>query len=95
MLVVAQRMLPFLRYIPLVASYDTRGKVRGGGNFGITDSPLCKACMEADETPIHVMLRCRGIAEQRAYFGSPASLPEALGDLSGLLSFWSELGWLE
>ncbi|CAH2211220.1 jg23166, partial [Pararge aegeria aegeria] len=42
------------------------------------------------------MLRCRGVAEQRAiYLGSLASLPEALGDLDGLLSFWSELGWLE
>ncbi|CAH2267066.1 jg8330 [Pararge aegeria aegeria] len=62
----------------------------------ITDSPLCRACMEADETPVHVLLKCRGVEEQRAaYLGSPASLPEALGDLGGLLSFWSELGWLE
>ncbi|CAH2238184.1 jg13018 [Pararge aegeria aegeria] len=52
--------------------------------------------MEADETPTHVLLQSRGVAEQRAaYLGSPASLPEALGDLGGLLSFWSELGWLE
>ncbi|CAH2237224.1 jg11195 [Pararge aegeria aegeria] len=63
---------------------------------GITDSPLCRACMEADVTLTHVLLRCRGVAEQRAaYLGSPASLPEALGDLGGLLSFWSERGWLE
>ncbi|CAH2245066.1 jg15904 [Pararge aegeria aegeria] len=62
----------------------------------ITDSPLCRACMEADETPTHVLLQCRGVAEHRAaYLGSPALLPEALGDLGGLLSFWSELGWLE
>ncbi|CAH2244745.1 jg24427 [Pararge aegeria aegeria] len=47
----------------------------------ITDSPLCRACMEADETPTHVLLRCRGVAEQRAaYLGSPTSLPEELGD---------------
>ncbi|CAH2240525.1 jg6440 [Pararge aegeria aegeria] len=59
-------------------------------SLGITDSPLCRACMEADETPTYVLLRCRGVAEQRAaYIGSPASLPEALGDLGGLLSFWS------
>ncbi|CAH2234154.1 jg9036 [Pararge aegeria aegeria] len=64
--------------------------------LGITDSPLCRACMEADEPPTHVLLRCRGVAEQHAaYLGSPASLPEALGDLGGLLNFWSELGWLE
>ncbi|CAH2239744.1 jg12163 [Pararge aegeria aegeria] len=62
----------------------------------ITDSPLCRACMEADETPTHVLPQYRGVAEQCAtYLGSPASLPEALGDLGGLLSFWSELGWLE
>ncbi|CAH2243554.1 jg1601 [Pararge aegeria aegeria] len=74
------------------------GKSTEGGvnNTGITDSPLCRACMEADETPTHVLLRCRGVAEQRAaYLGSPASLPEALGYLGGLLNFWSELGWLE
>ncbi|CAH2239751.1 jg12170 [Pararge aegeria aegeria] len=63
---------------------------------GITDSPLCRACMEAEETPIHVMLQCNGVAEQRAaHLGSSATLHEALGDLGGLLSFWSELGWLE
>ncbi|CAH2243227.1 jg14525 [Pararge aegeria aegeria] len=55
-------------------------------------SPQCRACMEADETPTHVLLRCREVAEQRAaYLGSPASLT----DLDGLLSFWSELSWLE
>ncbi|CAH2266785.1 jg14953 [Pararge aegeria aegeria] len=64
--------------------------------ISITDSPLCRACMEADETPTHVLLRCTGVAEQcAAYLGAPASLPEALGDLGGLIRFWSELGWLE
>ncbi|CAH2269371.1 jg14076 [Pararge aegeria aegeria] len=63
---------------------------------GITDSPLCRACMETEETPIHVMLQCNGVAEQRAaHLGSSATLHEALGDLGGLLSFWGELGWLE
>ncbi|CAH2216750.1 jg17702, partial [Pararge aegeria aegeria] len=43
-----------------------------------------------------VILPCNGVAEQRtAYLGSPASQPQALGHLGGLLSFWSELGWLE
>ncbi|CAH2258536.1 jg12371 [Pararge aegeria aegeria] len=64
---------------------------------GITDSPLCRACMKADETPTHVLLRCRGVAQQRAaYLGSPASIPEALGDLGGLLIFCEECslaGW--
>ncbi|CAH2234017.1 jg9919 [Pararge aegeria aegeria] len=54
--------------------------------IGIIDSPLCIACMEADETPTHGLLRCRGVAEQHtAYLGFLASLPEALGDLGGLL----------
>ncbi|CAH2242955.1 jg27869 [Pararge aegeria aegeria] len=49
--------------------------------------------MKTNETPKHVMLRCKGVAEQgAAYLGSPALLPEALGDLGGLLSFWCELG---
>ncbi|XP_052740950.1 uncharacterized protein LOC112045863 isoform X2 [Bicyclus anynana] len=64
--------------------------------LGLTDSPLCRACMEEDETPLHVMLSCRGVTEQRAtYIGSSATLHEAIGDLGGLLSFWSELGWME
>ncbi|CAH2246986.1 jg10289 [Pararge aegeria aegeria] len=62
---------------------------------GITDSPLCRACTEVGVTPTHVLLR-RGVAERHAaYLDSPASLPEALGDPGGLLSFWSKLGWLE
>ncbi|CAH2268027.1 jg10215 [Pararge aegeria aegeria] len=62
----------------------------------ITDSPLCSSCMEMEETPIHVMLQCNGVAEQRAaHLDSSVTLKEALGDLGGLLSFWSELGWLE
>ncbi|CAH2241278.1 jg3339 [Pararge aegeria aegeria] len=60
------------------------------------DSHNWRACKETEETPIHVMLQCNGVAEQRAaHLGSSATLHEALGDLGGLLSFWSELGWLE
>ncbi|CAH2232796.1 jg16581 [Pararge aegeria aegeria] len=60
-------------------------------------APLASlACMETEETPIHVMLQCNGVAEQRAaHLGSSATLHEALGDLGGLWRFWSELGWLE
>ncbi|CAH2242629.1 jg8461 [Pararge aegeria aegeria] len=54
------------------------------------------ACMETDETPIHVMLQCNGVAEQRAaHLGFSAKLHKALGDLGGLQGIWSELGWLE
>ncbi|XP_069358216.1 uncharacterized protein [Maniola hyperantus] len=64
--------------------------------LGVTDSPLCRACMEVDETPTHVVLECTGVAEQRErHLGSPTSFHEALGNLGGLLGFWSELGWLE
>ncbi|CAH2238506.1 jg5687 [Pararge aegeria aegeria] len=63
-------------------------------SVGITYSPLCRACVETDETPIHVMLQCNGVAEQlAAHLGSSAILQEALGDLGGPLSFWSELGY--
>ncbi|CAH2266901.1 jg19905 [Pararge aegeria aegeria] len=47
---------------------------------------------ETDETQIHVMLQCNGVAKQRAsHLGPSATLHQALGDLGGLLSFWSEL----
>ncbi|CAH2240503.1 jg12289 [Pararge aegeria aegeria] len=36
--------------------------------LGITDIPLCRACMEADETLTHVLLQCRGVKEQRAAY---------------------------
>ncbi|CAH2240668.1 jg8052 [Pararge aegeria aegeria] len=35
------------------------------GSQGVTDNPLCRACMEADETPTHVMLECTGVTELR------------------------------
>ncbi|CAH2269486.1 jg27296 [Pararge aegeria aegeria] len=64
--------------------------------IGVTDSPLCRACMEKNETPTHVMLECTGVTEQREiYLGSPATIPEILSNLGGMLGFWNELGWLE
>ncbi|CAH2266861.1 jg8922 [Pararge aegeria aegeria] len=46
---------------------------------GVTDSPLWRACIEADETPTHVMLECTGVEEQRVvYLRSPATFPEVL-----------------
>ncbi|CAH2232568.1 jg10130 [Pararge aegeria aegeria] len=49
------------------------------GGRSITDSPLCRACMETDERPIHVMLQYNGVAEQRAtHLGSSAILHETL-----------------
>ncbi|XP_061708199.1 uncharacterized protein LOC133534392 [Cydia pomonella] len=60
------------------------------------DSPLCRACMEEEETAAHVILECPGVAEYRAqYLGSPGSLPEVVGNIKGLLGFLVELGWQE
>ncbi|KAI5634242.1 hypothetical protein NE865_13043 [Phthorimaea operculella] len=77
--------------------------ITGHGHFnkhlsviGVTDSPLCRACMEEEETAVHVVLHCKEVATYRAkYLGNPGSIPEALSDLVGLLSFLGELGWLE
>ncbi|CAH2241657.1 jg26957 [Pararge aegeria aegeria] len=57
--------------------------------IGVTDSPLCRACVETDETPTHVMLECTGVAEQHE-----ATFPEVLSNLGGMLGFLNELGWL-
>ncbi|CAH2228138.1 jg27919 [Pararge aegeria aegeria] len=52
--------------------------------------------MEANQTPTHVMLECTGVTEQREiYLGSPATIPEVLSNLGGMLGLWNELGWLE
>ncbi|CAH2215816.1 jg4323 [Pararge aegeria aegeria] len=62
-------------------------KIRNKQN-GVTDSPLCRACMEKNETPTHVMLECTGVTEQREiYLGSPATIPEVLSNLGGMLGF--------
>ncbi|CAH2208253.1 jg25748 [Pararge aegeria aegeria] len=64
--------------------------------LGITDSSLCRACMETNEAMIHVMLQCNGVAEQRAtHLGSSPTIHKAIGVLGVLLSLWSEFGWLE
>ncbi|XP_045507722.1 uncharacterized protein LOC123703686 [Colias croceus] len=63
-------------------------------NLGITDSPLCRACMATEETAAHVIMECKGVAEYRArYLGSPGSLPEAFGNPHKLLGFMEELGY--
>ncbi|RVE42973.1 hypothetical protein evm_012377 [Chilo suppressalis] len=65
-------------------------------NIGVMDSPLCKGCMEAEETAIHVLLECNGVAEYRAkYFGSPENLQEAVTNVKALGVFLAELGWLD
>ncbi|CAH2099133.1 unnamed protein product [Euphydryas editha] len=63
-------------------------------NLGVTDSPLCRACMEAEETAAHIVLECTGLANYRAkHLGSPTTLPEVIGDTRGLVKYLEELGW--
>ena len=65
-------------------------------NLGVTDSPLCRGCMEAEETTAHVLLECQGVSSYRAKnLGSPGSIPEVLKNVGGLLKFFEEIGWLE
>ncbi|XP_045541475.1 uncharacterized protein LOC123722971 [Papilio machaon] len=63
---------------------------------GITDSPLCRACMGDEETASHVILHCPAVQEYRVkHLGSPRTLPEITDNIKGLLGFFGELGWLE
>ncbi|RVE46910.1 hypothetical protein evm_008471 [Chilo suppressalis] len=32
--------------------------------IGVTDSPLCRGCMEAEETPQHAIMECRSVVDQ-------------------------------
>lgn len=64
--------------------------------LGMTDSPLCRGCLSAEETATHVILECAGVAKQRAeILNAPRSLREACGDTRRILRFWTELGWLD
>lgn len=63
-------------------------------NLGVTDSPLCRGCLEAEETAAHIILECTGVTTYRAnHLGTPRTLPEVIGDTRGLLKFLEELGW--
>ncbi|XP_045534631.1 uncharacterized protein LOC123721138 [Papilio machaon] len=65
-------------------------------NLGITDSPLCRACMEEEETALHVIQHCPAVSDYRdRYLGPPRSPPEITSNIKGLLGFFGELGWLE
>lgn len=64
--------------------------------LGVTDSPLCRACLEAEETAAHVLMECTGVADYRAkHLGQSRDLPGIVGNVKGLLAFLEELGWLE
>ncbi|CAK1600286.1 unnamed protein product [Parnassius mnemosyne] len=77
--------------------------ITGHGTFnkhlftiGVTDSPLCRACMGEEETAAHVLLKCPEVATYRAkHLGTPGSLPEVACNIKGLLSFFGEISWLE
>lgn len=64
--------------------------------LGITDSPLCRACMEAEETVAHVLLECTGVTQIREeILGTPRTLADVLRRPGSLICFWREVGWLE
>ncbi len=62
--------------------------------LGITDSPLCRGCMDEEETAAHVLLECTSVANFRTkHLGTPRSLPEVTSNLKGLVGFLEEIGW--
>ena len=62
--------------------------------LGITDSPLCRGCMDEEETAAHVLLECTSVASYRTkHLGTPRSLPEVTSNLKGLVGFLEEIGW--
>lgn len=65
-------------------------------NLGITDSPMCRACMEAEETTKHILLDCKQVeVYRRKHLGSPNTLRDAVSNTKALINFIEELGWLE
>ncbi|KPJ13142.1 hypothetical protein RR48_01413 [Papilio machaon] len=64
--------------------------------LGMTDSPLCRACMEEEETALHIIQHCPALSNYRVrYLGPPRSPPEITSNIKGLLGFFGELDWLE
>ncbi|CAH2269168.1 jg1701 [Pararge aegeria aegeria] len=55
----------------------------------VTDSPLCRACMEKNETPTHVMLECTGVTEQREISQKSSATWAACWDSGTSLDGWS------
>jgi hypothetical protein len=64
--------------------------------IGITDSPLCRACRETDETVTHVLLECNAVAQHRAaHLGTPVDLREVMRNAKALCGYLKTLEWLE
>jgi hypothetical protein len=64
--------------------------------IGITDSPLCRASRETEETVIHVLLECNAVAHHRAaHLGTPGDLREVTRNTKALCGFLKTLEWLE
>ena len=62
--------------------------------LGITDSSLCRGCLDEEETAAHSLLECTSVANYRTtYLGTPRSLPEVTSDIKKLVGFLEELGW--
>ncbi|XP_047999780.1 uncharacterized protein LOC125236904 [Leguminivora glycinivorella] len=82
------------KLVGLMTGHNTLNKHLN--NIGITDSPMCRACMEAEETTKHFLLECKQVEVYRnKYLGTPNTLKEVFSNLKTLLGFVEELGWLE
>lgn len=64
--------------------------------LGITDSLLCRACMETEETVDHVLLHCTGVSQiRKKTIGTTKSISDTLRSTGKVICFWRELRWLE
>lgn len=64
--------------------------------LGITDSPLCRACLSHEETPLHALTECEELNSIRAQFlGDKRTMKDIMENPNNLLNLWNELAWLE
>lgn len=57
------------------------------------DSPLCRACMEADETIAHVLFDCILVTHIRTEtLGTPRSYTDIFNKPGNLVGFWRKAG---
>lgn len=59
--------------------------------ISITVSLLCRACMEADKTVVHVLIECIGITQIKL-LGSPISYMDVLNKPRDLYTFMDRRG---
>lgn len=67
-------------------------------SIGLTDSPLCRFCEEADETPLHILCDCGPWMRSRSQLlGSHLLSPEDVKKIKpkDLLQFWTATGLVD